>query len=88
MTDLNLDYELLAKAIALHMDRHNPTTITLWNVEDCAYYLRQAKTTFRDFTSKHPTFPSPIRVPNLRGRSSALWRAKDVIAWTEAHHDS
>lgn len=85
MTDLNIDYELLAKSIAQHMERHSPTDATLWNVEDCAYYLRQAKTTFRDFTSKHPTFPDAIRVPNLRGRSSALWRAKEVIAWANKH---
>jgi hypothetical protein len=86
MTDLSIDYEALANAIAQRMTINNPDDTTLWNGKDCAFYLRQAYVTFRDHTSKQETFPQAIRLPNGRGtRSNALWRAQDVIKWAQKY---
>jgi hypothetical protein len=31
-----------------------------------------------------PSFPRPIRLP-VHGKSQALYKAREVIAWTESH---
>jgi hypothetical protein len=86
MTDLSIDYDLLANAIAQRLAVSHPDETTLWNGKDCALYLRQSPTTFRDHTSKQESFPQAIRLPNGRGqRSNALWRAQDVIKWAVKH---
>ncbi|MFW1676406.1 hypothetical protein ACFVYJ_01310 [Pontibacter sp. JAM-7] len=86
MTDLAIDYEKLAGAIAEKLTLSQPGEYTLWDSEQCASYLRQSRRNFVDRTSKHPSFPKPLRTTTteVKGASKKVcncWYASEVIAW-------
>lgn len=61
-----------------------PISIALWDTKDIAAYLhRSVDRVYSDIVCL-PSFPRPIRLP-VKGRAQALWKAREVVAWTEKH---
>jgi predicted DNA-binding transcriptional regulator AlpA len=61
-----------------------PISIALWDTKDIAAYLhRSVDRVYSDIVCL-PTFPKPIRLP-VKGRAQALYKAREVVAWTEKH---
>ena len=77
-----IDYNKLAEAIAERLSRQVSVEVALWNVDECADYLKQARRTFSNKTSKNHSFPASINVPNgVGGKSQSCWYAHEVIQW-------
>jgi hypothetical protein len=56
----------------------------LWNIDNIAQYLKREPATVRERYTCLPSFPKAIRLPNKEGkRSYPLYKAAEVIAWTE-----
>ena len=53
-------------------------------------YLKRSEAVVRERITALPGFPQAIRLPvaGSRGRGQPLWKAKEVIAWTEKHHEN
>lgn len=82
------ELEALAKKIADQVRPAVPIDVALWDTSDIAGYLRRSTSVVREHIVCLPTFPRPIRIPGRGdGRGQPLWKAKEVIAWTEAHRD-
>lgn len=81
MTDL--DIGRLAEAVAENM-KQLPVSAQLWDIAMIATYLRRSSNRVRSDIVCLPSFPRPIRLP-VPGRAQALWKAREVIAWTESH---
>ena len=79
-----IDYDKLADAVAEKINSKPPVPIEvmLWSVDDCSEYLKQARRTFAEKTSKHHTFPLSVNVPNgVGGKANSCWYAHEVINW-------
>lgn len=61
-----------------------PISIALWDTKDIAAYLHRSQDRVYSDIVCLPTFPKPIRLP-VKGRAQALYKAREVIAWTERH---
>lgn len=61
-----------------------PISIALWDTKDIAAYLHRSQDRVYSDIVCLPTFPKPIRLP-VKGRAQALYKAREVIAWTEKH---
>lgn len=61
-----------------------PISIALWDTNDIAAYLHRSKDRVYSDIVCLPSFPKPIRLP-VKGRAQALYKAREVIAWTEKH---
>lgn len=59
-----------------------PISIALWDTNDIANYLHRSKDRVYSDIVCLPSFPKPIRLP-VKGRAQALYKAREVIAWTE-----
>lgn len=59
-----------------------PISIALWDTNDIAAYLKRSRERVYSDIVCLPTFPKPIRLP-VKGRAQALYKAREVIAWTE-----
>ena len=77
MNAQEIDYDQLAKKIAVEMAKAPPKDKVIWNTVDCANYFDCTRKHFTDNISKKPSFPHPIA--NL----SFKWFMKDVIKWAE-----
>ena len=84
--DANL-IEQLAQALAHHIRPTIPVSIDLWDTENVASYLKRSINRVRSDIVCLPSFPRPIRLP-VQGRSQALYKAREVIAWAESHKAS
>jgi hypothetical protein len=73
----------LADALAKHISPPIPISIDLWNIELIGKYLKRDAQSVRERIACLPDFPEPIRLPSTKGRSHGLYRAAEVIAWTE-----
>lgn len=59
-----------------------PISIALWDTKEIGAYLhRSVDRVYSDIVCL-PSFPKPIRLPT-KGRAQALYKAREVIAWTE-----
>jgi predicted DNA-binding transcriptional regulator AlpA len=82
--------ELLEKLLtrlappALATTPAQPISIALWDTNDIAAYLKRSRERVYSDIVCLPTFPKPIRLP-VKGRAQALYKAREVIAWTEKH---
>lgn len=88
MTDLTLIevIEKLQKSID-EMNRKMPFELELWELKDVAHYLKRGTVAARSYMSM-PDFPTPIRLPASSGsgtKGNQLWRAPEVVAWTEKY---
>ena len=61
-----------------------PISIALWDTKDIAAYLHRSQDRVYSDIVCLSTFPKPIRLP-VKGRAQALYKAREVIAWTEKH---
>ena len=59
-------------------------SVALWDTDAIAMYLRRSINRVRNDIVSLPTFPRPIRLP-VQGRSQALYKAREVVAWAESH---
>lgn len=59
-----------------------PVAVDLWDTEHLAAYFKRSVSRVRSDIVCLPTFPKPIRLP-VAGRSQALYKAREVIAWAE-----
>ena len=67
-----------------------PITVDLWSVKEIAAYLKRSEAVVRDRITALPGFPQAIRLPvaGSKRRGQPLWKAKEVIAWTEKHQEN
>jgi hypothetical protein len=85
---VDVDYDKLAAAVAKYMRSAVPLSAELWDLEMIGLYLRRSSSVVRERFACLPDFPKPIRLPSDQGnRAHPLWKAVEVIAWTEAHRD-
>ena len=59
-----------------------PVQIDAWDTEHIARYMKRSCDTVRREIVVQPSFPRPMRIPGA-GRSQALWKAREVVAWLE-----
>ena len=59
-----------------------PVSVDLWDTEHLAAYFKRSVSRVRSDIVCLPTFPKPVRLP-VAGRSQALYKAREVIAWAE-----
>lgn len=77
--------KLLARLVApAPAPQQQPISIALWDTNDIAAYLKRSKDRVYSDIVCLPSFPKPIRLP-VKGRAQALYKAREVIAWTEKH---
>ncbi len=92
--------ERLAEALAERIAPAVPLHVQLWNAKTIAGYLQRSPAVVMERVVTLPDFPRPIRVPTIHSRPKAgepvkegtakgqpLWKAAEVIAWTESHRD-
>lgn len=80
------DIKRIAEAVAqlTKPEPELPVSVALWDTEAVGRYLRRSVNRVRSDIVCLPTFPRPIRLP-VPGRSQALYKAREVIAWAEKH---
>ena len=76
--------KLLERLAAPAPAPQQPISIALWDTNDIATYLKRSKDRVYSDIVCLPSFPKPIRLP-VKGRAQALYKAREVIAWTEKH---
>lgn len=65
-----------------------PLSVDLWSTHEIAAYLKRSESAVRDRVVHTLGFPKAIRIPSgTKGRSHPLWKASEVIAWTEKHQE-
>jgi len=81
--------EMLLDAIN-NLSPRIPITVDLWSIKEIAAYLKRSEAVVRERITALPGFPQAIRLPVLggKGRGQPLWKAKEVIAWTEKHQEN
>ncbi|MGE8450915.1 MAG: hypothetical protein ACN6OP_09935 [Pseudomonadales bacterium] len=91
--------ERLAAAVAARVKPSLPLAVQLWNLEMIGAYLQRSPRVVGERIVTLPDFPKAIRLPAARakkpgteeeknkGKSLPLWKAAEVIAWTESHRD-
>jgi hypothetical protein len=86
-TNMN-QIEILLDAIN-NLSPRIPLTVDLWSVKEIAAYLKRSEAVVRERITALPGFPQAIRLPvaGSKGRGQPLWKAKEVIAWTEKHQE-
>ncbi|UCF24094.1 MAG: hypothetical protein JSV72_00785 [Ralstonia sp.] len=90
--------ERLAEAIGKRIKPALPLDVQLWNLEMIGAYLQRSTRVVGERIVTLPGFPKAIRLPAARaktageeddgkGKAQPLWKASEVIAWTEGHRD-
>ena len=78
----------LAAAVANHMKSVIPLEVDLWSTVEIAAYLKKSPASVADRVVCLPGFPQAIRLPSATGgKGHPLWKAIEVIAWTEKHQE-
>jgi hypothetical protein len=80
--------DLLAAAVAKQVRPAIPIEIALWDIATIAAYLNRGESQVRERMACLPDFPKAIRLPSASAtRGHALYKAKEVIAWTAKYQD-
>ena len=79
----NETIDKLADAMAKRA-KELPVSVALWDTAAIGAYLRRSINRVRTDIVCLPSFPRPIRLP-VPGKSQALYKAREVIAWAESH---
>ncbi|MDP3308274.1 hypothetical protein [Methylotenera sp.] len=69
----------LAAEIAQHLPPQLPISIALWDGETIGQYMKRTSRYVMERVVCLPTFPKAIRMP----QAQPLWKACEVINWTE-----
>jgi hypothetical protein len=64
-----------------------PISIDLWDINLIAEYLKRKPEHVRERIICLPNFPKAIRLPSAKGRAHPLYKATEVIAWSESHRE-
>ncbi|NYE62225.1 hypothetical protein FHW58_003440 [Duganella sp. 1224] len=64
-----------------------PLSIDLWDIASIAAYLKRDPQVVRERMACLPSFPKAIRLPTKTGRAQPLYKAMEVIAWTNSHQE-
>lgn len=85
MTTVETDFLAKLSDVLDKMQRPTlPLSVDLWDTNCLAAYFKRSPSRVRSDIVCLPTFPRPIRLP-VEGRSQALYKAREVIAWAEKH---
>lgn len=90
--------ERLVDAIEKRIRPALPLDVQLWNLEIIGAYLQRSPRVVGERIVTLPGFPKAIRLPAAsprkdedgephKGKGLPLWKASEVIAWTEGHRD-
>lgn len=79
----NVAIEQLAESV-VERARQIPISVALWDTAAIGAYLSRSVNRVRTDIVCLPSFPRPIRLP-VPGKSQALYKAREVIAWAESH---
>ena len=80
--------ELLEKILEkLNAPPPIPLSIDLWDIASIAAYLKRDPQVVRERMACLPDFPKAIRLPTKTGRAQPLYKAAEVIAWTNRHQE-
>lgn len=62
-----------------------PVSVDLWDLRSIGAYLKRSPEVVREKYACLPSFPRPVRLPSVgSGRSHALYKAREIIAWAES----
>jgi predicted DNA-binding transcriptional regulator AlpA len=80
--------EELARAIVAQTAPKVALNHELWDVEECAAYLKAKRRQFLERICCQPSFPKRIKMPTLNAKSrEALWVAEEIIEWALAQKE-
>jgi hypothetical protein len=78
----------VAAALAAQLQPPVPVQIDLWDVATIARVLKRSEDQVRNRLICLPDFPKAIRLPVAGGgRGHPLYRATEVLAWTQKYQD-
>ncbi|WP_426343080.1 hypothetical protein ACN9MU_16530 [Pseudoduganella sp. R-32] len=78
----------LALAISTHLKPQPiPLSVDLWDIATIAAFLKRDPQVVRERMACTPSFPKAIRLPTKNGRAQPLYKAKEVMEWTERFRD-
>jgi hypothetical protein len=77
----------LAEAIERLHTPAIPLSIDLWDIAIIAQYLKRDPQVVRERMACLPEFPKAIRLPTKTGRAQPLYKATEVIAWTQRYQE-
>lgn len=78
----------LASELAKQLRPAIPVAIDLWDIATIAQFLKRDDQVVRERIACLPDFPKAIRLPTVGGtRGRPLWKAAEVIAWTEQYRE-
>jgi predicted DNA-binding transcriptional regulator AlpA len=79
-----IDYNQLAKAIALELRALPSQDKIIWDASLCATYLKVSERHFVDRLSKSFGFPTPIKLPSETGaKGHSRWYATEITEWVQ-----
>lgn len=62
-----------------------PVTVDLWDLRCIGAYLKRSPEVVRENYACRSDFPRPVKLPSTgSGRSHALYKAREVVAWAES----
>lgn len=64
-----------------------PLSVDLWDIATIAAFLKREPQVVRERMACLPTFPKAIRLQTKTGRAQPLYKATEVIAWTNSHQE-
>jgi predicted DNA-binding transcriptional regulator AlpA len=79
MSELELDYDELAKKIAEQLARQARASDIMWNSAECADYLRISRRHFMGRIKTLASFPRSCA-------TGGLWLRSEVVRWARANH--
>jgi hypothetical protein len=77
----------LADALAKQLRPAIPLAVDLWDVATIAQFLKRDNAVVRERITCLPDFPKAIRLPANKGRAHPLYKAAEVIAWSEKYRE-
>ena len=79
--------EKLANALAKQLRPGIPLSVDLWDVATVAQFLKRDPDVTRERITCLPDFPKAIRLPANKGRAHPLYKAAEVIAWSDTYQE-
>lgn len=64
-----------------------PLSVDLWDIATIATLLKRDPQVVRERIACLPTFPRAIRLATKTGRAQPLYKAAEIIAWTNSYQE-